>query len=74
MLLFVMQPAMSHAGGPCSHAMPLSACNHMQPAMTHACMVHARPAADLNDGQWHMITLSTFGNGTRGYALFVDGQ
>ena len=30
-------------------------------------------AADVNDGGWHMITVSTFPNGTKGYTLFVDG-
>ena len=33
----------------------------------------AAQPADVNDGQWHMLTVSTFPNGTRGYALFVDG-
>ncbi|KAL4426385.1 hypothetical protein ABPG77_004679 [Micractinium sp. CCAP 211/92] len=33
----------------------------------------APPHADVNDGGWHMITLSTLPNGTKGYALFVDG-
>ncbi|GAB4817823.1 hypothetical protein N2152v2_004869 [Parachlorella kessleri] len=33
-----------------------------------------RPHADLNDGRWHMITLSTFPNDTKGYTLFVDGR
>lgn len=31
------------------------------------------PHADVNDGRWHMITLSTLPNGTKGYALYVDG-
>lgn len=29
---------------------------------------------DVNDGAWHMITLSTFANGTEGYRLYVDGR
>eukprot|EP00887_Chlorella_sp_A99_P005410 scaffold1.g5410.t1 len=29
---------------------------------------------DVNDGDWHMITLSTFPNNTAGYALYVDGR
>ena len=34
------------------------------------CLAHA----DVNDGAWHMITLSTFANGTEGYRLYVDGR
>ncbi|KAI3433615.1 hypothetical protein D9Q98_003424 [Chlorella vulgaris] len=30
--------------------------------------------SDVNDGGWHMVTVSTFPNGTRGYSVFVDGQ
>ncbi|KAK2080285.1 hypothetical protein QBZ16_000138 [Prototheca wickerhamii] len=29
---------------------------------------------NLSDGNWHMITLSTHPNRTRGYALYLDGQ
>lgn len=32
----------------------------------------ARPH-DVNDGSWHMITLTTLADGQPGYALFVDG-
>ena len=28
----------------------------------------------MNNGEWHMLTLSTFPNDTHGYSLFVDGQ
>lgn len=28
----------------------------------------------MNNGEWHMLTLSTFPNDTLGYSLFVDGQ
>lgn len=34
----------------------------------------ARASADINDGGWHMITLSTFANGTKGYTLYIDGR
>jgi hypothetical protein len=35
----------------------------------------ARPAhADVNDGEWHMVTVTTFDNATRGYALYIDGS
>ncbi|PRW58639.1 hypothetical protein C2E21_2984 [Chlorella sorokiniana] len=30
--------------------------------------------ADVNNGEWHMLTLSTYPNDTLGYTLFVDGQ
>ena len=29
---------------------------------------------DVNDGQWHMITLSTLEDDSPGYALYVDGE
>lgn len=28
----------------------------------------------LSDGKWHMITLSSLYDNTRGYAMFVDGK
>ena len=28
----------------------------------------------LQDGKWHMITLSSLYDGTRGYAMFIDGK
>ena len=28
----------------------------------------------LQDGAWHMLTLSTLYDGTPGYAMFLDGQ
>lgn len=32
------------------------------------------PAADVNDGEWHMITVSTFPNNTEGIAMYLDGE
>jgi hypothetical protein len=28
----------------------------------------------VNDGGWHMITLSTHPNGTRGFSIYIDGE
>lgn len=28
----------------------------------------------LQDGKWHMVTLSSLYDGTRGYAMFIDGR
>lgn len=41
--------------------------------LTKEARPRATQHADVNDGAWHMITLSTLVNGTKGYALFVDG-
>ena len=30
--------------------------------------------AILQDGAWHMLTLTTLYDGTPGYAMFLDGQ
>lgn len=35
---------------------------------------HAPLPPDVNNGEWHMLTLSTFPNDTLGYSLYVDGQ
>jgi hypothetical protein len=32
------------------------------------------PAVDVDDGGWHMVTLTTLGRGEKGYALYVDGR
>lgn len=29
---------------------------------------------DVNDGNWHMITVSTHPNNSLGYSLYLDGR
>ncbi|KAL4430893.1 hypothetical protein ABPG75_006149 [Micractinium tetrahymenae] len=36
--------------------------------------LHAGKGRYVNDGRWHMITLSTLPSGTKGYALYIDGD
>lgn len=34
----------------------------------------AAPCADVNDGSWHMVTVTTHPNNSLGYSLYLDGR